>query len=160
MSSLFNQTNISPGTPFSGGGSGSNTFPNGIAISANGTDTKFLQIDPNVYWAQPMLAVENTSNTGPAIPQGISANPFFAFSWDGSNANTSKSGSYSATGIYYQGNAGSGTGTQFLNVVDGALNNSPANLAFQMTGLSSIQGGTFIINAEKMCSTIQGYGWA
>jgi hypothetical protein len=43
MSSLFNQTNIAPGTPFSGGG-GSN-FPNGLAvggISLQAGGTSFL----------------------------------------------------------------------------------------------------------------------
>ena len=159
MSAYFNQTNLTPGTSFSGGGSNS-YFPTGISISNNGTDTKFLQIDPNVYWAQPMLAVENQANTATSIPQGLCANPFFAFSWDGANANTSKSGSYGATQIRFQGNAGTGNGSTFLNVKDNAMNSLPTDLAFQMSCMSSIQCGAFIVNAEKMCSTMKGYGWA
>lgn len=159
MSVYFNQTNLAPGTSFSGN-SGSSSFPQGLNISQNGTNTKYIQIDPSVYWGQPSLAVENTSETSTAIPQPLSANPFFAFSWDGSNNNTSKSGSYGANSIVFQGNAGTGSNASFIAVRDAGLVNSATGLAFQMTCVSSMTSGAFTINAEKFCSTMQGYGWA
>ena len=163
MSSLFNQTNISPGTSFAasggGGGNSSNTFPQGIVISSGGASAKYLQIDPGVYWGQPSLAVENSSNTATSIPQIFTANPFFALSWDGSNPTTAKSGSYSASNILFQGSNGSGNGVPFLGVIDSALNNTTTALAFQMTGVSSIQSGNYIINSEAFCSTVKGNNW-
>lgn len=159
MSALFNQTNVAPGTTFSGGGSSGASFPDGLNVSLNGVNTTYMQIDPSAYWSQPILAFENSdTNVGSGVP--VLASEFFAFSWDGSTLTTQKSGTYASDTIMFQGNSGSGDNSVFLKVRDAGLNSTPQDLSFAMSCVSSMQSGAFQINAEKMCSTMKGYGWA
>ena len=60
MSSLFNQTNIAPGTTFSGGSGGSN-FPNGIQIGA------VAQLVAGSVHNTPYLTVEDLAGTAPTV---------------------------------------------------------------------------------------------
>ena len=142
MSINPSQSWITPNTSLfgSGGSGGGSNFPQGIDISNN-----FIQLDPYVRWASPCLAVENTPLTGPAIPVPFSANPFFAFNWDGSNATTSKSGSYSASNIFYQGSNGSGNGSIFVNTIDGNLGTSNA---FDVQNVNTISGTKYTTGAN------------
>ena len=153
MSSLFNQTNIAPGTPFASGGGGSN-FQSGILIGSNGANINLISAVPNANWGSPSLIVTDASTTN---NNPLCASLLFAA---GGSGNFYKTGNLGSNGIYFRGNLGTGKQSDFINVLDSAINNSPTDLAFQMSCVSSIQCGSFILNAEKMCSTMVGYGWA
>jgi hypothetical protein len=132
MSVYFNQTNITPGTPFSGGG-GSN-FPEGLTISKLGANSNYLHIG-NAFFGTQTLQVSNTSDTD---AQPLLASEFIGFDWTPGSNNTVKTGNYGATTIVYQGNAGTGTGATFLSVADAQI---ATGNPFSITGLSTIKAG-------------------
>lgn len=158
MSALGNQTNINPTRSFfapanSSNGGGSN-FPSGLNV---GTPSVYFGNSNTTEWSVPILSVgDNNSNAQNTVP--LAGRYFFSYFY-GSNATDQKSGRYSFDEIVYQGNNGSGFATVFLQVNDSNLNNTNADLSFQLTGVSSIQAGTFIVNAEHLCSTIVGNNW-
>ena len=159
MSAYHNQTNISPGTLFSGGGAGGSNFPSGLVVSNGGTDPNTLCITPGSIWGQPSFSIKDISGAGGSYAP-IVASRLISKAYTPGVATSAKTGDFGAESIVFQGNNGAGNNVVFLNVIDSALNSSQTNLAFQMAGVSSFQSGAFIVNAEKMCSTLQGYGWA
>jgi hypothetical protein len=132
MSSLFNQTNIAPGTPFSGGG-GSN-FPDGLLVSNGGANENRLSVG-QAFWGNFTLQTATTSNFQETLP--FTANQVNAWIRPG-DVTTQKSGNYAATGIVYQGNAGTGTGAVFLSVADAQI---ATGNPFSITGLSTLKAG-------------------
>lgn len=154
MSAYHNQTNISPGTLFSGSGS---NFPQGININNLGSDDNILRVSPLIYyWGQPILANVNQYDVSGQFPLPMCASEWFAYAGDG---NTSKSGSLTANQIKFQGSNGSGNQTVFLSVNDAQLG-SQTTVPFNLAGVSTIQAGTYQINAQKAFSTLIGLGYA
>lgn len=158
MATLFNQTNLNSGTSFASGGASGSNFPNGIAVSESGANTRYIGVNPLGNWGQPILTVSQLPPTS-SITSGISANPLFAYSYDGVNATSQKSGSLSHNQIKFQGSNGSGNQTIFLNVNDTQLG-TQALLPFQLAGISSMQSGAFVVNSQKMFSTLIGLNYA
>ena len=138
MSAYHNQTNISPGTLFSGSGGGSN-FPTGIDINNNGVNNNLLRINTLAYWGQPILQI-SPDLSGTSLP--LAANPFFAYSYDGQNATSQKSGSYASESIKYQGSNGAGNQTIFLEVNDTSLGTGSS---FALNGISTINTTSTVV---------------
>lgn len=159
MATLFNQTNLNSGTSFAAGGVSGSNFTNGIAISESNANTRYVGISPLGFWNQPILTVSQLPQVASSITTGIMANPFFAYYTDGVNLTSQKSGSYEHNQIKYQGSNGSGNGTVFLNVNDTQLGTQTLT-PFQLAGISSMQSGTFVVNSQKMFSTLIGLNYA
>ena len=158
MSSLFNQTNISPRTSFFGSNGNSN-FPQGININANGASGTILTVTSGFATGNAILGVlaQETPNF---ITAPIGANTFQAWDFLGQT----NYANYSSAAITYVNNAGSSSNLGVANFLSQNLSNNISlditNLVFQLKGLSSIQAGSNVVDANKLCSTIKGYGWA
>lgn len=142
MSALFNQTNIAPGTAFSGGGGSGSNFPNGLTI---GTAPTGILDNTAINW--------NTTNLTLYGDNGSLA-PFVAGSFISGDdtAPTFRTGTYSAAGILYQGSNGTGVSKGFLSVQDAVI--GPNNNPFLLQGISSIVVGTSNLNMVALVSTL------
>lgn len=155
MSALFNQTNITSGTPFTSGGGGSN-FPEGITISANGANPNTLEVFPLV-WGSNMLIVSGATQylgTG-----DFAAGTLYAATQATASGNTYFTGNYGANTIAYQGSNGTGGKTTLLTVSDLQLG-ATANAAFSLNAVSSMTTGTYTANMTKLLSTMISLGYA
>ena len=149
-----NFTNANATTPYaSGGGAGGSNFPLGINITS-GTSSNLFKVDPIINWSQPSLSVRNGSDlSGASYLNSLAAEYFLAGKGSGLQFRT---GRYESDIIYFQGNSGTGGNTTFLQVNDANLNNGTTPLAFYISGLSTIQSGTNIANAQSLMSTLKG----
>lgn len=148
-----NFTNANATTPYAsgGGGAGSN-FPVGINITS-GVSSNWFRVEPTVYWGQPSLSVVNADDLSGSAYLNPLASQFFLSVAPLAPYKTAR---YEANTIIYQGNGGSGGNATFLTVNDANLTNGTSPLAFNVSGLSTIQSGTNIANAESLMSTLKG----
>jgi hypothetical protein len=154
----FTNANATTIFPQFGSGLGFGTsppeFPQGIAITSNGMNERYINIAPGIYWGQNSLTI-NEPSVGASTVQAIGALNFFAQT----NGSPAKSATYGATSIFYQGSNGSGNNGTFLRVYDLGLNDTLSSLAFEVSCVSSVQSGSSIVNCEAMLSTIKGNNW-
>lgn len=145
MSALFNQTNIAPGTAFSGGGGSGSNFPNGISVGV--APTTVLD-NADINWGSYVLTAQDTTQN-----VGLGGGFFLAAQLDGSY----KTGKYNYNSILYQGSNGAGSGSTFLSVQDLAL--GATGTPFRLNGVSTItslglgQVGS-AINISALVSTL------
>ena len=153
MSSLFNQTNLAPGTAFATGGGGGSNFPNGISI---GTASPQYLVNAQI-WNQASRATfynGDPSLNNLAYIQGAGLQVYNTFV-------ENQSGIFNDQGITYLSSGTGGGLIQNLAIFNAAgMSNLNQNLAFALRGVSSIQTATRVINADRLLSTVQGYGWA
>lgn len=153
MSALFNQTNLAPGTSFSGSGSGgSSNFPNGILISQGGVDTNKIGIAVGELWGQNSLATQNSSGTdfSPLVSSRLIAKAGTL-----ATPTAQKTGQYGADAIIFQGNNGSGNGCTFLSVNDANMSSGANDIPFAINGVSTITsaGNPCIFNTSNLAFT-------
>jgi hypothetical protein len=148
MSANFNQTNINATTSFFGAGGGGSNFPNGIEISSNSGNQRYLNIT-NQFWANPTLTL---TSDGYIQETSLTADQFNALS---PGTTPAKSASYSYNQIYYQGNAGAGSNSTFLNVNDAGLNNNttPCFNMYNVSTMNTTPGTT--ANMTALFSTLK-----
>ena len=156
MSSLFNQTNITPGTTFSGGGgANSSNFPNGLSIGTAGIQylvSASLQGEPprtTFYNAPaPINSLAYINSAGIQVFNSLVEN---------------NSAVLNDQALTFVSSAVSGAPALVQNAIvfnPANMSNTNQNLAFALKGLSSLQTATRVINADRLLSTVQGYGWA
>lgn len=146
MSALFNQTNISPGTAFATGSGGSN-FSNGIII---GTDASYL--------------TTNTLNSNPVYPTFWESNSLASLSLiNAAGIQTFEPISQTTSCLYkfdtivFEDSSGF---QGFIQIDNSAPLNVNSNVVIKLSGISSITSGQYTVDANKLLSTVQGYGWA
>ena len=137
MSSLFNQTNIAPGTAFSGSG-GSSSIPNNLStVNVYTSSILFNSGDGG------MLESYSQSGTGwpggvivgnQASPANLTANRYYFT--DGIGQGVYKQNYIDITGMYWQGQS-TGVSKQFLNWIG---NGGGGNEAFALQNTSTITG--------------------
>jgi hypothetical protein len=112
---------------------GNSNFPSGVVISDGTSNANLLNV-AQAFWGNYTLQTATTSNQQATLP--FTASQLNAWIKPG-DPTTQKSGNYTATGIDYQGNAGSGTGATFLTVNDSLI---ASGNPFALTGISTING--------------------
>jgi hypothetical protein len=150
MSSLFNQTNIAPGTPFASGGGGGGSNYNTISVSSiqfvSGGAATILEN----YSALGLAPGGIVSGSGPG-PQPITASQFVF-------ANTIASGQFktnilSPSGLSFQGQA-TGVDRNFLNYNG---NGGSSDETFSLNNMSSMKafGVADTLNIGPLISTLK-----
>lgn len=155
MSSLFNQTNLAPGTSFASGSAGNSNFPNGISIGTAGIQylvSASLQGNPprtTFYNAPaPINSLSYINSAGLQVYNSLVEN---------------NSAVLNDTSLTFISSATSGSPALVQNAIvfnPANMSNTGSNLAIALRGVSSIQTATRVINADRLLSTVQGYGWA
>ena len=137
MSIYFNQTNITPGTSFSGGGGGGGSnFPNGITIS-----DYYLTPSPVGAWGSPALTISEINT--PNNQATLSVDNVLAFT--GSGGTDDKSCLINASTIQFQGNLGTGIGSVLVSAIDANLGTSNA---FDVKNINTLVGTKYTTGAN------------
>lgn len=148
MSANFNQTNINATTSFFGAGGGGSNFPNGIEISSNSGNQRYLNITSQ-FWGTNTLTL---TSDGSVQETQLTAEQFNALS---PGTTPAKSATYRYDQIYFQGNAGSGSNSTFLNVDDAniANNTTPCFNIYNVSTMNTTPGTT--ANMTALFSTLK-----
>ena len=141
MSSLFNQTNIAPGTAFSGGGGGSN-FPQGINI-----DGSLLTSYSVPGYGGGLLAGSGNGQ----FPANMSAEKYLFFG--GAALNNFNQNILDSTGLTFQGQ---NTGA-YRNFLTWRGNGGGGDETFSINNLSTIAHQTVpgIVSVGALISTLK-----
>jgi hypothetical protein len=153
MSSLFNQTNIAPGTPFAtGGGTGGSNFPSGVVVG--NASPKLIQSASVESQIPGVCFFQGPTGSPAGWLDTIYANGIWCFN----NQVNNNFGLYNTTGITYsKGLADTQDFIQFdpTNIVG----TNDQSVVYQVQGISSMQSGQYVVNANKLFSTLIGVGY-